>query len=115
MDNFNILVFDVNSTTDDDSQVNKLNELLKLFDGKAELRHERERTHLVISYDDEKVKKWTSRNAGRKENYYGLKVEEIRKMIDSIGSVAAAEKLGMTKSGMYKRLNKCKNNGDIYF
>lgn len=115
MKDFNILVFDINKTDADNEQVDKLNELLKLFNGKAELKNVSDRTRLVISYDDEKLQKWKTRNAGRICNYYDLSVDEVRAMIDSLGANGAALKLGMTKQGMYKRLKKCKENGSDRF
>ena len=104
MKDFNILVFDINHTENDDEQVEKLNSLLNLFGGKAEIRQSSDRTRLVLSYDEEKLQKWTTRNAGRVGKYYNISVEEVRKMIASLGAEQAAAKLGMTKQGMYKRL-----------
>ena len=103
MKDFNILVFDINHTENDDEQVEKLNSLLNLFGG------------LVLSYDEEKLQKWTTRNAGRVGKYYNISVEEVRKMIASLGAEQAAAKLGMTKQGMYKRLKRCGENGTEMF
>ena len=115
MKDFNILVFDINHTENDDEQVEKLNSLLKLFGGKAEIRQSSDRTRLVLSYDEEKLQKWTTRNAGRVGKYYNISVEEVRKMIASLGAEQAAAKLGMTKQGMYKRLKRCGENGTEMF
>lgn len=115
MKDFNILVFDINHTENDDEQVEKLNSLLNLFGGKAEIRQSLDRTRLVLSYDEEKLQKWTTRNAGRVGKYYNISVEEVRKMIASLGAEQAAAKLGMTKQGMYKRLKRCGENGTEMF
>ncbi len=115
MKDFNILVFDINHTENDDEQVEKLNSLLNLFGGKAEIRQSSDRTRLVLSYDEEKLQKWTTRNAGRVGKYYNISVEEVRGMIASLGAEQAAAKLGMTKQGMYKRLKRCGENGTEMF
>ena len=48
-------------------------------------------------------------------NIYNISVEEVRKMIASLGAEQAAAKLGMTKQGMYKRLKRCGENGTEMF
>ena len=115
MKDFNILVFDINQTENDYEQVDKLNNLLKLFGGKAEIKQSSDRSRLILSYDEEKLLRWTTRNAGRVGKYYNISVEEVRKMISSLGAKEAAAKLGMTKQGMYKRLKRCNENGTEMF
>lgn len=116
MNDVNILVFDINKNENDDEQVVKLNDLLKLFGGKAEITASSDRSRLIISYDEENLHKWTTRNAGRVEKYYNnISVNDVRTMIDTIGADKAAAKLGITKQGMYKRLKRCKeNNSDMF-
>ena len=92
MYDLNVLIFDINKTAEDEEQVKTLNNLLSLFGGKAEIKNKFDRNQLVLSYDEEKLKKWKTRNAGRTSNYYNLSVKA---------------KLGMTKQGMYKRLKRC--------
>lgn len=115
MKDFNILVFDINQTDDDNNQVEKLNNLFSLFGGSAEIKKSSDRTRLVISYDEEKLQKWTTRNAGRAGNYYNISVKEVRDMISLLGAENAAARLGMTKQGMYKRLKRCNENGSEMF
>ena len=71
------------------------------------IKNKFDRNQLVLSYDEEKLKKWKTRNAGRTSNYYNLSVKEVREMINTLGAEQAAAKLGMTKQGMYKRLKRC--------
>jgi hypothetical protein len=107
MYDLNVLIFDINKTAEDEEQVKTLNNLLSLFGGKAEIKNTFDRNQLVLSYDEEKLKKWKTRNAGRTSNYYNLSVKEVREMINTLGAEQAAAKLGMTKQGMYKRLKRC--------
>lgn len=107
MYDLNVLIFDINKTAEDEEQVKTLNNLLSLFGGKAEIKNTFDRNQLVLSYDEEKLKKWKTRNAGRTSNYYNLSVKEVREMINTLGAEQAATKLEMTKQGMYKRLKRC--------
>lgn len=107
MYDLNVFIFDINKTAEDEEQVKTLNNLLSLFGGKAEIKNKFDRNQLVLSYDEEKLKKWKTRNAGRTSNYYNLSVKEVREMINTLGAEQAAAKLGMTKQGMYKRLKRC--------
>ena len=115
MYDLNLLVFDINPTMEDDSQVEKLNNLMTIFGGKAEIKRSEFLSHLIVSYDEEKLKKWKSRNAGRIANFYDLSVSEVRDMIKQLGAEPAAKKLGMTKQGMYKRLKRCDESGSKRF
>ena len=107
MYDLNVLIFDINKTAEDEEQVKTLNNLLSLFGGKAEIKNTFDRNQLVLSYDEEKLKKWKTRNAGRTSNYYNLSVKEVSERINTLGAEQAATKLGMTKQGMYKRLKRC--------
>ena len=49
MYDLNVLVFDINKSRGDDAQVEKLNNLLSLFGGKAEIKDSYDRERLVIS------------------------------------------------------------------
>ena len=89
MYDLNLLVFDINPTMEDDSQVEKLNNLMTIFGGKAEIKRSEFSSHLIISYDEEKLKKWKSRNAGRIANFYDLSVSEVRDMIKQLGAEPA--------------------------
>lgn len=111
----NVLVFDINRSDEDDKQVEKLNSLLGLFGGKAEINKSFDRDRLILSYDEEKLEKWKTRNAGRVSNYYNLSVADVRAKIKLIGSEAAAKELGMTRQGMYKRLRKADQEGSDRF
>ena len=59
MYDLNVLIFDINKTAEDEEQVKTLNNLLSLFGGKAEIKNTFDRNQLVLSYDEEKLKKWT--------------------------------------------------------
>lgn len=110
MYDLNVLIFDINKTAEDEEQVKTLNNLLSLFGGKAEIKNTFDRNQLVLSYDEEKLKKWKTRNAGRTSNYYNLSVKEVREMINTLGAEQAATKLGMTKQGMYTVLKLIQND-----
>lgn len=57
MYDLNVLIFDINKTAEDEEQVKTLNNLLSLFGGKAEIKNKFDRNQLVLSYDEEKLKK----------------------------------------------------------
>lgn len=48
MYDLNLLVFDINPTMEDDSQVEKLNNLMTIFGGKAEIKRSEFSSHLII-------------------------------------------------------------------
>ena len=48
MYDLNLLVFDINPTMEDDSQVEKLNNLMTIFGGKAEIKRSEFSSHLVM-------------------------------------------------------------------
>lgn len=115
MYDLNVLVFDIKKSQGDDAQVEKLNNLLALFGGKAEIKDSYDRERLVISYDDEKLEKWKTRNAGRTANYYNLSIDDVKEMISKLGAEGAAASLGITKQAMYKRIRKSKESGSDRF
>lgn len=61
MYDLNVLIFDINKTAEDEEQVKTLNNMLSLFGGKAEIKNTFDRNQLVLSYDEEKLKKWKTR------------------------------------------------------
>lgn len=62
---------------------------------------------LVIKYEEKRV----TRNAGRRCKYINVSVEELEKEIKETSVETVAQRLGIGKSSLYRRLKKAKDNG----
>lgn len=114
--------FVVTLTSDDESNLQKLNEILNTFGVKVSLDKLKSYTELdlgllTFSWDPLDLEEKRTRRAGRKSMFRNSQIltEQVRERIHLIGPDAAAKELGISKQWMYMRLKEKEKKGDIHF
>lgn len=114
--------FVVTLTSDDESNLQKLNEILNKFGVKVSLDRMKSYTELdlgllTFSWDPVELEEKRTRKAGRKSMFRNSMIltDEVRERIHLIGPDATAKELGISKQWLYMRLKEKEKKGDIYF